>query len=97
MRVNYALNFNEDEGIPVKKRRGKVAKITPKERKQKKEIAKKIMEFNGINYNEWLHEKHTEYIDEHLIDYMKAQEEPTEEKDEDKEIQTSESKRNIDK
>jgi hypothetical protein len=41
-----------------------------KEKKQKKEIAKKIIEAKGINYNEWLHQQHVNYIDENLIEYM---------------------------
>ncbi|SDI99924.1 hypothetical protein [Alteribacillus bidgolensis] len=51
-----------------------------KERKQKKEIAQKMMETKGMKYNDWLHEKHQEYIDDNLIDYMNMQEEKQEEK-----------------
>lgn len=50
-----------------------MTKITPKDRKQKKDVAKQIMEFYGINYNDWLYDKHGEYIDEHLMEYMKDQ------------------------
>ncbi|MYL43973.1 hypothetical protein [Virgibacillus salexigens] len=51
-----------------------MAKLNPKEKKEKKDIAKQMMEFYGINYNEWLHEKHQDFINEHLMDYMKEQE-----------------------
>jgi hypothetical protein len=44
--------------------------VNAKEKKQKKEIAKKIMEAKGINYNDWLHQQHVDYIDENLIEYM---------------------------
>ncbi|WP_080871785.1 hypothetical protein [Oceanobacillus timonensis] len=50
-----------------------MAKVTQKERKKNKEIAKQIMEFYDINYNDWLHQMHSDYIDEHLMDYMKEQ------------------------
>ncbi|MYL39821.1 hypothetical protein [Halobacillus litoralis] len=50
-----------------------MAKVSTKERKEKKDIAKQIMEAYGESYNEWLHDKHAEYIDENLMDYMKMQ------------------------
>lgn len=50
-----------------------MAKVTQKDKKKNKEIAKQIMEHYDINYNDWLHEMHTNYIDEHLMDYMKEQ------------------------
>lgn len=40
----------------------KNAKVSPSERKQKRETAQKIMEVNGVNYNDWLHDKHVDYI-----------------------------------
>lgn len=49
-------------------------KLTAKERNQKRDIAKKIMESKCIVYNDWLHELHENYIDEHLLDYMEGKE-----------------------
>lgn len=46
---------------------------TPKERKEKKEIARKMMETQGGNYTEWLHVKHQQYIEANLIEYMNMQ------------------------
>jgi len=45
--------------------------VNPKERKEKKDIAKKIMEHYDINYNDWLHKQHETYINENLMEYMK--------------------------
>ena len=50
-----------------------MAKLTSKEKKQKKDIAKQIMDAYEMNYNDWLHQKHEEFIDENLMDYMKMQ------------------------
>lgn len=51
-----------------------MAKVSSKERKEKKEIAQRIMQFYGINYNEWLHEQHFNYINDNLAQYVEDQE-----------------------
>ncbi|MFS0788850.1 hypothetical protein ABC345_21030 [Shouchella sp. 1P09AA] len=63
--------------------------ISPKERKQKKDIVKKMMETQGEKYNDWLHGKHQEYIDNNLIDYMNIQDEKEEDPSESKESSSS--------
>ena len=45
-----------------------MAKLTSKEKKQKKDIAKQIMDAYEMNYNDWLHQKHEEFIDENLME-----------------------------
>ena len=76
-----------------------MAKVTQKERKKNKEIAKQIMEFYGISYNDWIHDMHSEYIDEHLMDYMKEQstssETPSSKKEEVEEIKNSDNKDDV--
>ena len=69
-----------------------MAKATSKEKKQKKDIAKQIMDFYGVNYNDWLYQKHEEYINEHLMDYMSSQENDKKSKSEKdvKEVSTEE-------
>ncbi|WP_022795281.1 hypothetical protein [Marinococcus halotolerans] len=48
-----------------------------KEQKQKKDIAKKMMEKQNVNYEDWLHEQHTKYIDDHLLDFVGLDDEDT--------------------
>ncbi|MEK4306893.1 hypothetical protein [Oceanobacillus sp. FSL K6-0251] len=75
-----------------------MAKVTQKERKKNKEIAKQIMEFYDINYNDWLHQMHSDYIDEHLMDYMKEQSTSSEtpsSKTEEEEVKNSDNKDDI--
>jgi len=59
--------------LTIKNRGDRVAKPNAKEIKEKKEIAKTMMNFYGLNYNEWLHNKHQEFIDENLMSFMQAQ------------------------
>jgi hypothetical protein len=49
-----------------------------KEQKQKKDIAKKMMEKQNVNYEDWLHEQHTKYIDDHLLDFVGLDEDSNE-------------------
>ena len=48
-----------------------------KEQKQKKDIAKKMMEKQNVNYEDWLHEQHSKYIDDHLLDFVGLDDEDT--------------------
>ena len=48
-----------------------------KEQKQKKDIARKMMEKQNVNYEDWLHEQHTKYIDDHLLDFVGLDDEDT--------------------
>jgi hypothetical protein len=49
-----------------------------KEQKQKKDIARKMMEKQNVNYEDWLHEQHTKYIDDHLLDFVGLDEDSNE-------------------
>lgn len=69
--INNSNNKNMDNNSLPKKQK-KVVNTKPTNYKETEQLAKKMLNANGINYYEWLDEKHKEAIFDKMLKNQEA-------------------------